>query len=686
MPQRRTRQRKRGSSNPERVATVRKQHTLLLALLVLIVFASTLAGGFVWNDREDLLQGAHRIDSSADIGAALTQSRDAFRALTLGGQQDPAMGSWQPLVVLSNSLSWMLWRDCAFCYHLENLLLHVLLVIGVYALGRHLLSRRRHGNRIAAWAAAMYAVHPATVSSVAWIGGRTYLLAALFSVWTLVIFTRLPATVGSRKGHVRRWLIGLGLLSACAMLSHETAMMLPAVALLIAVFESMQRDRHPFSGISSRRYAGLAVLLCTLLLLLAYRKLALGGLQFPGSYPTDSIVNNLGTAVRHLWFLIQETLLPGEPIVSDAWPITRRWSATEAAAVLGLLVRLITTGIGLWLRHPSALGVSWFLLWLIPGVGLFPTQHYYSSHTLLLAVWGATFALAFAILQLWRPVNRELAPGSEALAFVPVILVLGVITAFSNARWWDHRGLFEAEIASDPHYIEGRIELAKEAMERDEGLAAINHLSTAIESSRNEKYTGHWPARDAYVLLGKAFWKRGMYGEAADSFANALESAPDDAQVVYWLGVTELSQRQFAAAEESFRLALKLQPQFPEAEADLGTALAGQQRYIDAYPLLASAIDGGLGNARRHQALAATFIDARRLQDGARHLEKSLALHEDAVERARLAWVYWRLGDVERARNELSKVDEFAGDAADPEFIEQVRSQLSGTDEPEPAG
>ena len=74
MPQRRTRQRKRGSSNPERIAAIRKQHTLLLALLVLIVFASTLAGGFVWSDREDLLQGAHRIDSVADIGAV---TRDA---------------------------------------------------------------------------------------------------------------------------------------------------------------------------------------------------------------------------------------------------------------------------------------------------------------------------------------------------------------------------------------------------------------------------------------------------------------------------------------------------------------------------------------------------------------------------------------------------------------------------------
>ena len=101
---------------------------------------------------------------------------------------------------------------------------------------------------------------------------------------------------------------------------------------------------------------------------------------------------------------------------------------------------------------------------------------------------------------------------------------------------------------------------------------------------------------------------------------------------------------------------------------------------------MAAAIDGGLGNARRHRALAATYIDARRLRDAARHLEQSLVLREDGIERARLAWVYWRLGDIERARNELARVDELTDDLADSEFIERVRSQLIGSDEPDPAG
>lgn len=669
------RKHRRQPPSPERIAATRKQHMLLLALLVILVFASTLGGDFVWSDREDLLQGAFRIDSTDDIGAALTQSREAFRARTLGGWADPGAGSWQPLVLLLNSISWGIWGDCAFCFHLENVLLHLAIVIGLYALGRHLLSHRRHGNRIAAWAAALYAVHPATVSAVAWVGGRPTLLAAAFSVWTLVIFTRLQATTNSRAGHVRRWLMALALTSLAALLAHESAMMLPLLALLVAGFESSERGRHPLGGISPRRRKGLLVLIGSVLLFVLYRIVALGGARFDASYPSDSTFANIGTGLRHLWFLIDEALLPGEPILSDAWRITQIWGAGEVAALFGLLLILAAIVIGFRFRHPAALGISWFLLWLLPGVGLFPSGHYHDSQTLYLAVWGVAFALSFGILQLWRPVGRQLVPGSEALAYVPLIIVLAVITAFSNARWWDHSGLFEAEVNSDPHYMEGRVELAKAALDSGAAEVAMNHALAAIEASADTGYTGYWSPADAYLLLGRAQWDLGRYGDAATSFASALELAPDDARVYYRLGLAELAQQAYEAAEESLRVALTLRNPYPDAEADLGVALAGQKRYVEAYPLLANAIDSGLGTALRHQALAAVYIDGNRLTDAARQLEIALELRDDGDERARLAWIHWRLGDAATAASELAAAEALSEKGSD--YIEWVRGQLA---------
>ncbi len=668
--------RQRSRRAPEQIQQIRRRHIWLLVVLVLLVYASALGGGFVWTDRTDILQGEHRLTALDDLSSALSHAREAYRARSSGVAADPAAGTWQPVTLLSNSISWGLWGDCAFCFRLENVLLHLLLVVGLYALGRHLLSQRPHGNRIAAWAAALFAAHPAGVTSVAWIGGRPYLLAALFAVWSLVIFTRLQATTKSRRGHGRPWLLALGLTSLTAMLAEETAYMLPLAALLIAAFESRERGRGSLAGIAPARWKGLALIFAALFLVLAYRKLALGGFSFTAAYPTESLFSNAGTALRHLWFFIGETLLPSEPIVSDAWRITYGWGALEVAALLGFILILAATLVGLRFGHPSALGVAWFLLWLIPGVGLFPSDHYHVSQALYIAAWGPAFALGYALVRLWRPIGRQLVPGSEGVILVPIILALGLITGLSNLRWWDHGALFESEIASDPHYIEGRLQLAELALERGEAPVALNHSLAAVEAARDDQYTGYWSARDAYYMLGLAQLQMDLEHDAVNSLATALEARPGDALVLYQLGLAQLSVQNYAAAESNLRAALQARQPFPEAEADLGVALADQQQFVDAYPLLADAVAQGLGNARRHRALALTMLDARQYRDAAEQLERSLALEENADERARLAWSLWQLGEADKARSHLNMAMLMDENASSP-YVDWVREQMT---------
>jgi tetratricopeptide (TPR) repeat protein len=350
------------------------------------------------------------------------------------------------------------------------------------------------------------------------------------------------------------------------------------------------------------------------------------------------------------------------------------WGAGEVAALLGLLVLLAAILGGLYLDHPSAMGGAWFVLAIIPGVGIFPSAHYHDSQTLYLAIWGAAFALTYGITRIWRPIGRQLMPGSEGIIFVPLIIVLSVITGLSNARWWNHEGLFESEIAMDPHYMEGRLQLAEAALDRGEPTVALNHVLAAIEASGDENYTGYWSARDAYYLAGRAQWELDLFTEAAGSLTSALQQSPGDADILYWIGLTQLSLQEFGPAEASLRQALEARPRFPNAAADLGVALVGQQRFVEAYPLLADAIAQDLGNARRHRAMALTLIDANRLQEAAEQLELALATREDADERARLAWVSWRLGELERARSDLNMALMMEEESSP--YVEWVRVQI----------
>lgn len=674
MPQLQTRQRR--SQSPEQVARTRRRHMLLLSLLVFVVFASTLGGGFVWTDREDLLLGEHRLQGIEDIPAALTQTRDAFRDRHATGDiAAPGTGSWQPLTLLSNTLSWALWGECGLCFHLENLLLHLVVVIGLYALGRHILDRRRHGTAMAAWAAAIYAVHPATVPSVAWIGGRPYLLAAALAVWSLVLFTRLQATTKSHGGPARHWQIGMALTAAVAMLAHETAYLLPLLALLIAGYESKERGRSAVFGIAPIRWIALGQLSAVLALILLYRTLVFGGLGFGGSYPAESLLDNLGTALRHFWYLFELTLLPSEPVISDAWQITRGWGVAEILALLILLVLLTVVLVGLKFGHPAAFGVGWMILWLIPGVGIFPSDHYHSSQTLYLAAWGIALPVAFGLFRLWRPIGRQLVPGSEAVVYAPLLLFLGVMTTLSNARWWTHDGLFESEVASDPHYREGRVELAKSALARGDADKAMNYAMAALEASQNDSFTGYWSPRDTYFVLARAQWELGMATEAVRNFDTALEQRPDDAEILYWRGVSRIALGEFEGAEADLKKALTLRQGFPDAEADLGVLFAEQGRYTEAYPLLAAAFESGLGGYRRHVAMARAMIDAEQLADAADQLERALAIREDPDERARLAWVSWKLGRTEKAMQDLNMALQF--EETTSEFVRQVMRELT---------
>lgn len=665
----------RKTPSPERVALVRKRHLQLLGLLVFMVFASALGGDFIWTDHDDLVEGAYRIDSWSDIRTALTQTGEEYRSIKLATPPAAEPGTWQPLVIFANTLSWSLWGDCAFCFHLENLLLHLALVIGVYALGRHLLSHRRHGNRIAVWAAALYAVHPATVSSVAWVGGRPILLAAAFSVWTLVIFTRLQATTKSRPGHVRRWLLGLTLTSTFAMISHGSAMMLPLLALFVATFEAMERGRHPFGGISPRRIKGIGVLFGIALVIAFYRMQVIGGTHLFTGHPADGLANNIGTALRHFWFLLGESVLPGEPIVSDAWPLTVRWGAAEVAGLLGLLLVVAGVMVGLKFKNPAALGVGWFLLWLLPGAALFPGVHYHDSQVLYLAVWGLTLAFAYALLRLWRPIGRQLMPGSEGILFVPLIAVLAVITAFSNVRFWDREGLFESEVISDPLFIEGRVQLARLSLEAGEPAIAADHLRTAIEVAQDDSYTAYYPAFETLLLLGRAQAGMGQFEDADASFVAAAKLAPDNPDVAYWQGVAKLQEGRPAEAETLLRAVLKRRPGHIDAKAELGVALAEQQRYVEAHPFLAEAITAGHGNVRRHRALARAFIDAGELAGAGREIEATLALEESANDHALLAWVLWQQGEQDAARQSLELASGTLLPGEDRSYVEWVGEQ-----------
>ena len=226
------------------------------------------------------------------------------------------------------------------------------------------------------------------------------------------------------------------------MLAHETAYMLPLAALLIAAYESRERGRGAVTGISPERLKGLALIAGVAAA--AHRLPQPGAGRHCSSVPIIQPKAHSTTPALHCAtsgisstrpFCPQSrsSRMPGRSRMPLGFDRGRRVARVPAdprrhpagAANWGTRARSASPG--------SCCG--WSRGWgSFPAIIITAARH----STSLYGDWRSLSATGFFCSGARSAVS--LSPGSEAVVFVPVILVLGVITSFSNARWWSHTG------------------------------------------------------------------------------------------------------------------------------------------------------------------------------------------------------------------------------------------------------
>ena len=196
-----------------------------LPLLAALVYLNSLGGDFVWDDRFLVLNNP-RVQSVRHLPDLLTSD------YVYVAETNQAYGYFRPLSSLSMVADWAIWRADPRGFHLTNVLLHA-----AAALLAALLAARLGLDRAAAWAVgALFAVHPIHTESVAWIAGRTDVLAFLLAAAAFAVHLG-PA---GRKQMARPgwWREPTAvLLFALALLAKEMAAVLP---LWIAAWEALQ--------------------------------------------------------------------------------------------------------------------------------------------------------------------------------------------------------------------------------------------------------------------------------------------------------------------------------------------------------------------------------------------------------------------------------------------------------------
>ncbi|HZT81840.1 MAG TPA: tetratricopeptide repeat protein [Gemmataceae bacterium] len=620
-----------------------------LALLTAAAFGRSVGHDFSnYDDGDYVFENAHVQHglNAADLAWAFTSTHAA---------------NWHPLTWLSLQLDNQLFGMRPGGYHLTNVLLHVANVVLLFLA----LLRLTGAAWRSAMAAALFAVHPLHVESVAWISERKDVLSTLFWMLTLLAY----AGYAERPG-VGRYLLVL-LPFALGLMAKPMLVTLPCVLLLLDWWplRRLQAPSPPTpllpgggegpggEGLSPR---ALAWGLLEKLPLFALTALSCGitvvaqrGAMVPGAaLPFRFRVYN--AALAYVGYL-GKTLWPTD--LACFYPYPRAWHTLPVLAA-GLLLLAVTAGAVLLARRRPYLltGWLWYLGTLVPVVGLVQVgvQAMADRYTYvpLIGIFLAVVWLAADLTAAWR-VRRWLLPAVSAA----VLAALAVRTWGQVGYWYNGETLWAHALAVNPENPEAHVNVGS-VCQRDGKLAeAERHFRAALGISpayaeahcrlgivlemqgRREEALRHYeaalqvnPAHPmAHQTLGMALEKQGKLDEAVAHYQAALRTKPGNALLHNNLGVVLGKQGKHAEAARHFRAALAINPRYAAAHNNLGGMLVKQGLPAQAEPHFLAALEVEPRNAAAHFNLAVALEQQGKTEEAIRRYRTVLAINPHAA-------------------------------------------------------
>jgi protein O-mannosyl-transferase len=579
--------------------------SLLLIAATLVAYWPAMHGGFIWDD-----------DAYVTKNLAL-QSVRGLEAIWL---KPEASSQYYPLVFTSFWVEYHLWKLNPLGYHLVNILLHASNVILLW------LVLRRLQIKGAWWAAAIFAVHPVMVESVAWITERKNLLSGLFYLLAVLVYLRFrPLTNGATAStwNWRRypWVLALFL---CALLSKTVTCSLPAALMLLVWWKRGWVEKRDWLALTPLFVLGAGLGLMTAWL----EKFQVGA---NGADWALSFVQRCLLAGRALWFYAGKLVCPYPlSFVYPRWQIEagNSWAYLFVITALGVVVALwlLRRRIG---RGPLV-GVLFFAGTLGPALG-FANVYYFrysfvADHFQYLAAMGL-LALAAAgmatALNYFQPGRPFLGTGLGGMT----LLVLGLLTWRQCGMYTNLETLWRATIARNPGCWMAYDNLGKELFKEDRIDEAISQFQKAMRLWPNDA--------DAHCGLGVTLGRKGQFDEAINQIQEAIRLKPGYPEAYCNLGTTLGMMGRIDEAISQFREAIRLKPDYAEAYCNLGTALLMNGQIDEAICQYQEAIRLNPDYAEAHYGLGTILGMKGQTDEAINQFQEALRLKPDYAEARR---------------------------------------------------
>ncbi|HEY8155873.1 MAG TPA: tetratricopeptide repeat protein [Myxococcota bacterium] len=550
----------------------------LLAFSVLAVFGQTLGFGFIsYDDPEAVVTNPW-----VERGLGWEGLRWAFTTFFFA--------NWIPLSWLSLMLDAEIAGLDPRMFHLTNLLLHTASTLLLF----RLLDRASRDRWKSAWVAALFALHPLHVESVAWVAERKDVLSTLFWFLTMLLWLRWTERPGALRYAAVLLSFGLGLLSKPMLVT------LPCVLLLFDYWPLGRRRERTLLQLVREKLPLLALAAASSATTVIAQR-AGGALGSLDAYP---LAARLANAVLSYALYLKQTLWPIGLAVFYPHP----GSELPLASWLGAALFLAAVSVGIAILGRSRpyliVGWLWYLGTLVPVIGIIQVgyQARADRYTYLPLV-GIFILLAWGVPPLFG--RRQRSAGAVAIAS---LAAAGWLAFLQCGYWRASIPLFEraiqvtAENAIAQHNLASAYYQRNQPGDRERSLVhyseairidpdytgALNSLAgVLLELGRTQEAIDRWSelvrikphATAALCNLCGVLTRAGRLAEADQRCSQALRSNPQAACARYNLGHLRLQQSRILDAESEFEAALRIAPLDADARISLGVVLERQGRF-----------------------------------------------------------------------------------------------------------
>lgn len=596
----------------------------LLALGVFAVYWPALHGGFLFDD-DSLLTSSPFVKSANGLAR-------------LWFTTEPI--DYWPLTNTTFWVEWRLWGESPTGYHITNLLLHTGAAVLLWRVLRRLAVP-------GAWlAAAIFAIHPVNVQSVAWIAQRKNVLSMVWYLASILLYLR-DESVRSPRAITRFYWFSL-LAFVLALLSKGSVAMLPGALLLLAWWRRGTVNRSDLLRVAP--FLAVAVAMTAVNVWFQMR--------MPGGTRDVALLERALGAPAVVWFYLSKALVPWPLLfMYQQWSVHAadpRWWLPAAAAVLAT--------VALWRVRAHPAGRAALLIWvyvvlaLVPVMGL--TDVYFMIYSLVadhyqyLAMIGVAAGLAACVASIGRRrrLGQAWSAGRSTVA-AGLLTVLGALTWQQSGLYADAEILYRETLARNPsawvlhnnlgallyergRYEESAVEL-REALRLHPGFVkAHNNLCQAaarlqrMDEALDECRAALSIDRNLFAAqnsLGLALASKGRLWEARAAFEAALAIRPEYVEAHYNLADVLLAIGEPRAAADQYRHVLRLWPEAIGALTGLGHALEEQGDATGAERAYRAAAARQPDAADPHRSLGALLLEQGRIDEAIREYELALS-------------------------------------------------------------